>query len=107
MVAEYLQPPASENTRMPGDQSSFRYEPREHIFRLIDLGGEIVRAAVVGMELLHEVAVRGADLLGAGALVSGRAPREPPPASSRRPVSRRACSLCPRPPASPPCVRSR
>ena len=44
----------------------------QHVLGLIDLGGEIVRAAVIGMELLHQPAVRGADFIGRRALLQAQ-----------------------------------
>jgi hypothetical protein len=40
---------------------------KQHILRLIDAGGEVRRAPLVGVEFLHELAVGATDLLRARA----------------------------------------
>src|SRR5437764_5538941 len=39
----------------------------QHVASAVDLGGEIIGAAVIGVELLHQAAVRRPDRLGIGA----------------------------------------
>lgn len=41
--------------------------PQELVFCLVDLGGEMLRAALVGVQLLHQAMVRGLDLIVCGA----------------------------------------
>src|SRR5947209_6781304 len=40
---------------------------QQHVAGAVDLGGEVIGAAVIGVELLHQAAVRRPDRLGIGA----------------------------------------
>ena len=74
----------------------------QQLLRLVDLGREIVGAAVIGVELAHQGAVRLLDLLRAGARTRGRGSRKLPRESSA--CDRRSCACVPSP---GPCRRRR